>query len=162
VKKLLDSRRGRTPNVSYKRVLLSAEHYYSVFNTRGLWDRLWPMLKKVKTERGVARAFMKVKVPEIHYFVPSLTPLILKVIRDPKFPKGPSAQIRHLADALAARGAVAPRRSIDIVQEERAKAKAAHHILRYEYFVVCSCGYEGPSFNWSCAKCGAPIVLPPV
>ena len=67
--------------------------------------------------------------PKIHYFVPSLTALILKVTRDRKFPKGPSTQIRFIVDAIAARGRVAPRRSIDISQQERAGAASAHQII---------------------------------
>jgi hypothetical protein len=161
VKKSLDSRRGAKPRVSYQSVRLSADHYESVFRTPGLWKRLWPLLRKAKNKEDVARAFERVKVPDEHYFVPSLTTLILKVVRDPRFPKSESAQIRFFVDAIAARGAVSPRRSIDISQRERAKAERTHQIIRCEFYVVCSCGYEGPSLHGKCAECDAPIVSLP-
>jgi hypothetical protein len=161
MKKPLDSRRGAKPRVSYERVRLSADHYESVFRTPGLWKRLLPLLRKAKNEADVATAFETANVPDRHYFVPSLTGLILSVIRDSRFPKTEDAQIRFFADALAARGAVSPRRSIDIAQEERARMKGAHQIIRCELYVVCSCGYEGPSLHGKCAQCGAPITSLP-
>jgi hypothetical protein len=145
--KPLDSRRGRKARAAYSRVLLTAQHYESVFRTPGLWRRLWPRLKKAKHETAVANAFTKSNVPDLHYFVPSLTTLILKVIQDRRLPKTEDAQIRFFVDAIAARGAVSHRRSIDMVQAERKKAKDAHRIVRCELYVVCSCGYEGPSLN---------------
>jgi hypothetical protein len=49
------------------------------------------------------------------------------------------------------------RRSRDICQEERTKEKRAHRILRYEFYVECSCGFKGRSQNHACQKCGAEI-----
>jgi len=161
MKKSLDSRRGRKPRTSYQSLLLSTRHYDSIFRTPGLWDRLWSLLRRAKTEQEVTDAFETVRVPDIHYFVPNLSGLILRVIRDPKFPKGTSAQIRFFVDSIAGHGRVAPRRSIDIAQKERAKAEQAHQIIRSELYVVCSCGYEGPSLHGKCAECGAPIVFLP-
>jgi len=87
--------------------------------------------------------------------------LILDIIKDPSFPKlRKKSQIRFLSDSLGANGLLTPRRSRDVCYEERAKAKRPHHIVRYEYFIECSCGYEGNSQYHACAKCGAPIVFP--
>jgi hypothetical protein len=76
---------------------------------------------------------------------------------DHHFPKRARAQINFLADSIAALGKVTPRRSRDICMLERMKAKRAHHIVRYEYYVECSCGYEGPAKDRACRKCGATI-----
>jgi len=84
--------------------------------------------------------------------------LILSVLRDPKFPKKrKQQQITFLADSLAALGSVSPRRSRDICEQERRKEKKAHHIIRHEYYVECSCGYQGPAKDNACRKCGADI-----
>ena len=83
--------------------------------------------------------------------------LIFRVLRDPKFPKRREAQINFVADSLAGLGFVTPRRSRDICQEERTKEKRAHRILRYEFYVECSCGFKGRSQNHACQKCGAGI-----
>ena len=159
MKKRLDSRRGRKPRAAYGRMALSAGHYERIF-TPGLWKRLWPLLRVARNEAGVGKAFRRTQVPDLHYFVPSLASLILGVIRDPSFPKREPAQIRHFVDSIAGRGVVSPRRSRDIMQASRAEAKRAHHIVRFEFYVVCSCGYEGPALNSCCAECSAPIIFP--
>ncbi|HZP33658.1 MAG TPA: hypothetical protein VFB23_09900 [Candidatus Acidoferrales bacterium] len=87
--------------------------------------------------------------------------LILKIVRDPKFPKKRrQQQINFLADSLAAWGTLSPRRSRDICEQERRKEKQEkmdHHILRREFYVECSCGYKGPALNNACRNCGAEI-----
>ena len=88
---------------------------------------------------------------------PPLANLIFRVLREPKFPKRREAQINFLADSLAGLGYLAPRSSRDICQKERTKEKRTHHILRYEYYVECSCGFKGRSRDHACPKCGAKI-----
>jgi hypothetical protein len=78
-------------------------------------------------------------------------------LHDRKFPKRRQAQINFVADSLAGLGRIAPRRSRDICADERAKAKRAHHIIRYEVYVECSCGYKGRSRNHACPKCRTRI-----
>ena len=41
--------------------------------------------------------------------------------------------------------------------EERDRFEHAHQIIRYEFYVECSCGYKGHSRNHACRKCGAQI-----
>jgi hypothetical protein len=95
-------------------------------------------------------------------FMPALALLVLSVLRDPKFPKRKrEARINFLADSLAGLGRVTARRSRDICEQERAKARRAHYIIRYEFFVECSCGYKGQSRNHACPKCRAEIVFYP-
>jgi hypothetical protein len=47
---------------------------------------------------------------------------------------------------------VTPRRSREICAEERAKIR--HVIVRREYYIECSCGYEGPARDGACRNCG--------
>ena len=70
------------------------------------------------------------------------------------------AQINFLADSLAALGEITARSSRDVCARERAKAKRAHHILSYEYWIMCSCGYKGRSQKHACPRCGAGIDFP--
>jgi hypothetical protein len=84
--------------------------------------------------------------------------LILSILHDPKFPKKKiKQQINFLADSLAAWGSVSPRRSRDICEEQRRKEKKAHHIIRREFYVECSCGYQGPAKDNACRNCGAEV-----
>jgi len=81
--------------------------------------------------------------------------LILKVLRDPDFPKRDrEARINFLADSLAARGAVTPRTSRDICARERAKdrARQRHRIMRREFYIECSCGCQGPTYKGRCPR----------
>lgn len=90
-----------------------------------------------------------------------LIPLVLEVLQERSFPKKQETKFDFLAESLAARGEVAPRRSRDICAQHRAieRAKSPHRILRKEFYIECSCGYKGPAFNDACRKCGAEIGL---
>lgn len=89
----------------------------------------------------------------------NIFPLILSILRERKFPRTVPAQLDYLADSLGALGNVSTRRSRDVCGRERAKerAKSPYKILRHEYYVECSCGYQGPALNNACRKCGAEI-----
>jgi hypothetical protein len=122
-----------------------------------VWDRLWPRLSQALTDQEVIDAFLEGASPYAQEFVPALANLIFRVLRERKFPKRPEAQINFLADALAGLGYVSPRSSRDICQKQRTREKRAHHILRYEFYVECSCGFKGRSHNHACRQCGAKI-----
>ena len=85
--------------------------------------------------------------------------LVLKIIKERRFPTRERTRIEFLADSFAGHGVVTPRRSRDICAEQRARERKAHRILRFEFYVECSCGYKGPSRNHACKKCGAAIPL---
>jgi len=86
---------------------------------------------------------------------------VFEILHDPNFPRvREKSQVAFLADSLAAYGEVTPRRSRDICAEARAMARQAHHIIRYEFHVECSCGYKGHSLDHACPDCGAPILIP--
>jgi hypothetical protein len=126
-----------------------------------IWSELEGPLLAAKGPEDVVKAF-EAALPGSNEF-PPLAPLIFEVINHPQFPKRRKPQIKFLAESIAGLGLVTPRRSRDICAEERAakeEAKKAPYIMRYEYYVECSCGYRGPSEKHACRKCGAKIVFP--
>lgn len=133
-----------------------AKNYRFIFDQ--IWDRLWPLLSSARAEADVTSAFEQGASPYTQNFIPGMTSLILKVLREPKFPKEQrAAQVNFMADSLAGVGVVSPSRSRDICWQQRVKEKEATHIIRYEYYVECSCGYKGKSRDHACPKCGAII-----
>jgi hypothetical protein len=123
-----------------------------------VWNSLWSALSIAQNEDEVLKALSEAR-PYENYFSP-LASLILQIINERRFPKRRTAQIQFVADSLAGLGMVTPRRSRDTCARERIremKAKQAHRILRYEYYVECSCGYKGRSKEHACRKCGAKI-----
>ena len=148
--------RGRPANVRASEVRGRADNYRWILDQ--VWDRLWPLLSKANNEDEVVRAFQEGASPYDRDFVPALAALIRDTLRDRTFPQvRKKAQVNFLADSLAALGSVSPRRSRDICAAER--AKVVHKILRYEWYIQCSCGYRGPSHDHACPKCRAPIPL---
>jgi hypothetical protein len=121
-----------------------------------IWDLVGEKLVEAQTQDDVLRALELAGTYYKEQFarIPSL---ILKTVRDSRFPKRRNARINFLADSLAAWGMVSLRRSRDICGEERAKesAKSQHRIIRKEFYIECSCGYKGPALDNACRKCGA-------
>ena len=148
--------RGRPPKIPPSEVVARADDYREVLEA--MWDKLWPPLSVAETKEDVSTAIQNADPYQRGQFVPSAA-LILAMVKDTKFPKRRQTRINYLADSLAASGVVTPRRSRDICAQERAKAQRATHIIRYEFYVECSCGYHGTSRNHACSKCGAPIPL---
>jgi hypothetical protein len=122
------------------------------------WDRLGALLLAAQTEQEVASALKS--GDSGHEELLRLVPLMLKVIKAPTLPKMRKAQINFLADSIAGRGLVTPRRSRDICAEQRRADARRHMILRFEFWIECSCGYKGRSENRCCKKCGAVLYLP--
>lgn len=147
---------GRPAKVAPSAVRGRADNY-RVWLAR-LWNELGVLLLAADTEENVIKAFQNV-LPGNNEFPPQAE-LILKIIKDPNFPKRQTARINFLADSLAGWGLVTPRRSRDICAEERSADAQRHQILRYEYWIECSCGYKGRSQNHGCKRCGAVIYLP--
>ena len=145
--------RGRPPKIRASEVAGRAYNYRGILEN--VWDRLWPLLSEAQTEDEVIAALQNAS-PYDREFGPWAS-LIVTVLKDRNFPKRQQARINFLADSLAGSGVVSPRRSRDICAEERAKAKRANHIIRYEFYVECSCGYKGHSQDHACPKCGAQI-----
>jgi hypothetical protein len=153
-KELQKRDRGRPPKVPASEVVNRADDYRGIL--QAMWDQLWPPLSVAETKEDVIAAIQNAGPYQRGQFVPSAS-LMLKIVQNRSFPKRRQTRINYLADSIAARGVVTPRRSRDICAQERAKAKQANHIIRYEFYVECSCGYKGQSRDHGCPKCGASI-----
>jgi hypothetical protein len=148
--------RGHPARVRPSEISGRAENYRMIFDQ--VWDRLWPPLSGAQSPADVVNALQEGARPYDKEFIP-LAELILGVLKEKKFPKGREPQINFVADSLAGLGQVTPRRSRDICDRERAIKKKAHKIIRYEYYIECSCGYKGRSRDHGCPKCGAKIIF---
>lgn len=131
------------------------DNYRGIFNL--VWDALYPLLSVSQTDEDVIRAFEQAAPGYFRQFMPALASLVLQVIHARNLPKRRQPQINFIADSLAAYGQVSARRSRDICQRERLKENKAHHILRYEFRIECSCGYKGFSRDHACPKCKAEV-----
>jgi hypothetical protein len=131
-------------------------------NWRVFLARLWPDLEApllaAESPDDVSKAF-QTALPGNNEFPPHAE-VIFRTLKEPNFPNRKKARINFLADSSAGLGIVTPRRSRDICAEERADDVQRHQILRYEYWVQCSCGYKGISQGDRCKKCGAEIMFP--
>ena len=107
-------------------------------------------------DKGAYKAAMASLSPDLRkHFPASLFQTILDTRHDPKFPKTPKARIKFFAESLAAMGNVGPRRSRELCAE-MAK-NPPHRIIRREFVIECSCGYEGESLHECCPDCGAVV-----
>ena len=153
----ISRKRGRKPQVQPSEVFGRAQNYRGIFGTGDVWERLWPVLKVATDDASVRDALESAQVPAIHEFT-GLEPLIRRVVRERLFPKrNRTAQINFLADSLAGRGYVQPRRARDICARLWKAASSRGYIQRLEFYIECSCGYEGPSRDSCCRQCGAEI-----
>lgn len=147
--------RGRPPKIPASEVVGRADHYRDIL--QAVWEKVWPPLSTAESKDDVIAAIERAAPIERGDFTGHAS-LLLEILNGKNFPKRRQARINFLADSLAARGVVTPRRSRDICAQERAKAKGVGHIIRFEFYVECSCGYRGHSWNHACLKCGAPIL----
>lgn len=136
-----------------------AENYRRIFGY--VWDRLREPLLSARNEAEVTQAFETHAQSYDREFVPLHAHIILKVIREGRFPKRRNAQIGFIADSLAGMLAVSPRRARDICAKERARerAKSPYKIIRHEFYIECECGYKGPARDNACRRCKTEIPL---
>jgi hypothetical protein len=147
--------RGRPVRVSHAEIVGRADNYREILDQ--LWDGLWPLLSKAQTDQEVIDAFEANPTMQTREFVPNHANLIRTAMHERAFPKRREGQIRFLADSIAGLGYISPRTSRDICEKKRSRARGAYHIIRYEVYVECSCGYKGGSWNHACRKCGAKV-----
>lgn len=136
------------PSEVYGRAL----NYRTIFGK--VWDKLAEPFLKTTSEAEVLQALETHAPQYVGQFAPSLVRLIFEVVHHPKFPKRHEPQINYLADSLAALGWVRPKRSREIVAQELAKerAKLKHRVLRREFYIECTCGYQGPAYKGRCPR----------
>jgi hypothetical protein len=131
-------------------VVGSADTYRTWF--RQFWPKLGQRILLAKSPDEITRAIDEDAVG-ISSSLNPFAELILKIVRDPKFPRvRTTSQIHFLADSLGGQGFVTPRRSREICEEERSKER--NFIVRREFYIECSCGYQGPARQGACPKCG--------
>jgi hypothetical protein len=124
-----------------------------------VWSKLGGPLLAANTEQEVRAAFEEFAKPYTDNYVSERIADIFTLIKAQKFPKKQEAQINFLADSLGGRPNLSLRSSRDICEKERAKQrrKTKHRIIRNEFYIECTCGYEGPAVDNACRKCGAEI-----
>src|SRR6266567_339521 len=150
--------RGRPFKIKASWVRGRADNYRGILDT--VWDRVAPRLLKAQTREDVVRSFEGANVGGYALELVIAADLILEVLRASNFPKRKrEAQINFLADSIAGQGVITPRSARDICEKERARIKRAHHIIRCEFWIECSCGHKGLSLNQACPKCEAEISL---
>ena len=152
--------RGRRPRVATDLMQARSEHLRRCLDQ--VWSDLAPRLFNARNAPAVKEAFESdaIRLAPIGA-MPSWFTVIPGILRERTFPKTRDAQIKFLADSLAGWGEISPRRSRDLCAQARAHAARETRILRYEFYVVCSCGYEGPSLDHACQQCGAHIEFGP-
>jgi len=142
--------RGRPRHIDRSIVVGQADHYRVVLHQ--FWPKLGPRLLAAQSPEEIVRAVREDAAGITGSLVP-FSELILRILHDPKFPHARStSQIHFLSDSLGGQGFVTPRRSREICAEERTKVR--HVIVRREYYIECSCGYEGPARDGACRNCG--------
>lgn len=119
------------------------------------WNVLASTFLKAQSEEEFKKLLDEAPYHVRNKFAPIRFSLVEKMRTDPKFPKTVKAQIRFIGDSLAGLGRVAPRTSRDICAEGR---KKRHIIIRQDYYIECTCGYEGPAKHGACPDCGTLTV----
>jgi hypothetical protein len=150
-------RRGRPQEIP--RNWVTGRAYNLAIQLQLIWPKLGAPLLAARTEEDVKAAFEAHGSSYASSFVPERVSDVLTLIRGRKFPKRNDAQIYFLADSLGGRPKLSLRRSRDICERERAaqRRKSEHRIIRNEFYIECTCGYQGPAFNNACRKCGTEI-----
>jgi hypothetical protein len=149
-------KRGRKSQVRVSEICNRAYDFKLLFEQdRGRID--WALLLKANCDEDLAWALKDAYGrPRERLFYK--TELLLAALADKQFPKGDRiAQEKFIAESLAAEGRVSIRRSRDLVQREMSIRKKKGKIVRREFYIACSCGYEGPAFLDACPDCGAGV-----
>jgi hypothetical protein len=152
----VEEKRGRKPQVRVSEICNRAYDFKLMLES----DRKridWPRLLQASSEQDL-RDVLKETHDRARERVLYKPELFLATLKDKKFPKRDrDAQEQFIADSLAAEGRVSIRRSRDIVQRDRSARKKRGKILRREFYIECSCGYEGPARHDACPDCAAEV-----
>lgn len=140
---------GRPARVRPSEVYGRALNYRGTFGL--IWDKLREPLLKANSEAEIVQALETGASGYAREFIP-LAGLVLRTVHHQKFPKRREPQVKFLADSLAAYGRVTAKRSREIVAEElkKEREKQEHRVIRREFYIVCSCGYQGPTYMKKC------------
>jgi hypothetical protein len=149
-------RKGRPARIDPHTVVGAADAFRAWFDQ--FWPDLGPHILQAKSAEEVSQGIHE-HAPSICGSLAQHSDLILRIVRDRKFPRARTAsQMHFLADSLGGQGVVTPRRSREICAAERSKVR--HVIVRREYYIECSCGYKGPALDGACRDCGTAELSP--
>jgi hypothetical protein len=138
--------------MQYAEILNRAADFHLVL-TKCEGDIDWEKLRAARTDVDLELAFKRVLSFYVENKFRPRFALMLRIVGEPQFPKGSQkAQIRFLADSLGGDGVVSPRRSRDICLKVRIQPE--NEIIRREYYIECTCGYDGPALHGGCPACG--------
>lgn len=152
----IQKRPGPKPRV-FGNALLSARHAYLVLSQSAAKIDL-PKLATADSESDVVAALHEVPDHARLLLTGRWGKAILRWAKEKKFPKhNEQAILRHLADSIAGDGDVSPRTSRDICDRLRREERNRGRIIRREFYVECTCGYQGPALHDACPDCGAPV-----
>lgn len=153
--------RGRKRRIHPENVVRAANDLLKILGVcRDQID--WGKLEIAKTEEQAASAFERVPSPDRERLNLWLA-AIPEWAQEGKFPKSNlDRKMRHLADSVAAEGFLTPRRSRDVCLEERKRQAQLGMILRREFYIECSCGYQGPAKGGGCRQCGTNRLSPEI
>lgn len=134
------------------------EHMLQVF--RLIKDHLdWSLLANAETTEDIRRAF----TPGAMVYRQTIgvsNEFLLSIVHERSFPKTQRGRIEFLGRSCANWGTTSPRTSRDLFEKAKRLEKTPPPkgtILRQEYYIVCSCSYEGPAFHGACPRCSAVI-----
>lgn len=151
-----EKKRGPRPKIRPSEVVNRAYDLRLTFDLAGK-QLDWSKVLTAQSQQEVVAAFGQMEESYRRKFLYK-PELILECLKDPKFPKQDrKAQEEFIADSLAGDGRISIRRSRDICGEDRTKEKRQGKILRREFYIECSCGYEGPALRDACPDCGALV-----
>jgi hypothetical protein len=153
--------RGRKRRIHPENVVRAANDLFKILES--CKDQIeWGKLETAKTEEQAASAFERVPPPyreRLNLWLPAIPEWAL----EGKFPKtNLEGKMRHLADSIAAEGFLTPRRCRDVCLEERKRQGQLGMILRREFYIECSCGYQGPAKGGGCLQCGTRRLSPEI
>jgi len=119
----------------------------------------WNLLARAQTASDIRSAF----TPAAMVYRTTLAvsdEFLLLAVQEKSFPKTLRGRVGFLGRSCANWGRTSPRRSRDLFEEAERLAKTPPpkgRILRQEYYIVCSCSYEGPAFHGACPRCSAKV-----
>ena len=153
--------RGRKRRIHAENVVRAANDLFRILEF--CKDQIdWDKLEIAKTEEEAATAFERVPSPyreRLNLWLAAIPEWAL----EGKFPKtNLDRKMRHLADSVAAEGFLTPRRCRDVCLEERKRQAQLGMILRREFYIECSCGYQGPAKGGGCRQCGTKSFSPKI
>jgi len=147
-------RRGVNPHMVFASVFPYTAHL------KASWNEIKEPILKAKSAQEIKAIIESTTNTTLKNQLAGIEDKVYEVVHEKKFPTREKAQIRFLAESLAGCYSVSTRRSRDICAEMRLKEKVQTRIIRKEFYIECTCGYQGPAKYGKCARCGTGEIDP--